>query len=940
MKILYIEDNKTDAELTRRQLNKDISGNKLTVVTSLTEARKHLFPKCDFDMVLLDMNLPDGSGLDLLMEIKGENRPVAVIVLTGSGDEESAVAALKAGADDYIVKQKSYLDNLAKIIIAAITHCNENFSRNQKKLNVVYTEPNTADIELTKRHLSQYAPYLNLTVCNNSDEVLDIIKIDKNNNCNFDVLLTDYRLAGMSGLELIKTIRQIRQIPIAIVMVSGQGDEEVAIQALRLGADEYLVKRTNYLYRLPSMLLSAFQHHELEKKQVALQQSEERFRRLAENSLDIIYRYDYLPQKKYSYVSPAANSITGYTPEEFYADPDLGFKMIYPEDHLLLENLTEYFNKPLTLRWINKNGSLYWTEQRNVPIYDENENLIAYEGVARDITEQILAAEKLAMERILLRTLIDNLPDNIYVKDTKMRKVLVNKADLEVIGKPEEEVLGKDDSQLFSKEIAEPFLSDDRKVIEEGKPILNKEELVKRIDGRSRWLLTSKLPLYDHEGKITGLIGIGHDITERKKVEEILLERDQRLKEKNEEFQRLNQEYLMLNEELTESIEQMQKMNEELRTAKEKAEESDRLKTSFLANMSHEIRTPMNGILGFTQILQQTPLNDSKQEQYLNVINTSCERLLTVVNDIIDISKIESGIIELQYDTVHLNELLNELYYFFEQSCKKKNLTLEIVKNEFLENAIISTDGTKLLQVLSNLADNAIKFTKSGSITISEVLKDSMIEFAVKDTGVGIDEKNINIIFDRFRQADENYTREFGGTGLGLAIAKAYVNKLGGSIWVESIKGEGSTFHFTIPYDTGAQKISTMEKERIDPHNYNWAANRILIAEDEESNYEYLVEALEPTKITIYHGTDGEETLEMYTKYHPNLILMDIKMPKLDGYAVTRKIRENDTAIPIIALSAYSLKIEDEKIQKAGFNNYISKPVSIDTLILVLKDYL
>ena len=938
MKILYFEDNKNDADLTKKQLIKDIPGCELTVVISLSEARKHLLPGNDFNLVLINMQLPDGSGVDLLVEIRQENPQIVVVVLTGSGDEEAAVSALKAGADDYIVKRHGYLDTLCKTIEIALKTSKEYHNNKKQILNVLYTGHDSSDIELTKRHLNQYAPYINLTVCFTANEVLEILDENQGKGCNYDVLLIDYPLTGISSIDLVKTIRQIKRLPIAIVMVTGHGDEDIAIQALRLGVDEYIVKRSNYLFRLPSMIMSAFQRYGLEKKQAELQKSEERFRRLAEHAQDIIYRYEFLPENKFGYVSPSATKITGYTPEEHYANADLRFKLVHSDDRPLLENISESFDRPLVLRWIRKDGNIIWTEQHNVPIYDEHVNLKAIEGIVRDITEQKLAVDKLTQERILLRTLIDNLPDNIYVKDTKMRKVLANKADLALIGKPEEEVIGKDDSEVYPAEVTAQFIADDRLVLEKGQSVLNREELVVNNLGQSTWLLTSKLPLYDHEGHISGMIGIGHNITERKQALELLMEREQKLKEKNEEYQKLNQEYLIVNEVLTESLERMQKMNEDLRTAKEKAEESDRLKTIFLSNMSHEIRTPMNAIFGFTQILRETSIDDTNREHYLEVINSSCGRLLSVVNDIIDISKIESGIIELQYRNVNLNDLLKELHNFYSELCKNKDLSLD-VQSQFSDKVCCNTDETKLQQILSNLIDNAIKFTEKGRISVLCGIKDNMLEFSLKDTGIGIVDKDQMIVFDRFRQADENYTRKFGGTGIGLAIAKAYVNKLGGKIWLESVKGKGTTFYFNIPYiPVAATEISQNEVKEAEV--YNWSGKKILIAEDEKSNYEYLAEVLESTQITIYHAKNGEEAISIFKSSNPDLILMDIKMPKVDGYLATKKIREKNKKIPIIALTAYAMDIDKEKALKAGFNDHIAKPVYFETLLSLLGHYL
>jgi signal transduction histidine kinase len=268
------------------------------------------------------------------------------------------------------------------------------------------------------------------------------------------------------------------------------------------------------------------------------------------------------------------------------------------------------------------------------------------------------------------------------------------------------------------------------------------------------------------------------------------------------EINHSKRQYLAINEELTERNQEIMKMNEELIKAKDKAEESDRLKTAFLANLSHEIRTPMNGIIGFSQLLTSSEASSEEKTEYKSIIETSCKQLLGVVNDIIDISKIESGIIEVKKQTVNLNNLMNELNSFNSLSAKSKGIHLELYTGLEDDRSYILTDDVKLRQILSNLIGNALKFTSYGSIKFGYSVKDNNLEFFIFDTGIGISMDKQNKIFDRFIQEDDSIARKYGGTGLGLSIAKAYVEKLGGRIWVLSRENIGSKFFFTLPFES------------------------------------------------------------------------------------------------------------------------------------------
>ncbi|MCU4177795.1 response regulator [Carboxylicivirga sp. N1Y90] len=314
MMILLLEDTQTDANLVIHMLKKAYPNVIIHHAKTVNEARELL--KNDFDLALLDMQLPDGNGIEILKEIRQTLKDMAVAMLTGSGDEEVAVAALKAGADDYMVKTTDFSDRLEQTVEFAIKNHLENTKRSSTDINLMYIEHNPTDIDLTLRHLTRYAPFILLENARSGEIALELLPEEKDLTipCKYDVIVMDYRLPGLNALEFIKIIRQDRKLDIPIIVVTGQGNEEVAVQALKLGANDYLVKRQNYLQRLPSLILSAFQYVELERKQAKIAESETKYRLLAENSGDVIFTLDF--DLNYTFVSPAIYSLRGFTPEE------------------------------------------------------------------------------------------------------------------------------------------------------------------------------------------------------------------------------------------------------------------------------------------------------------------------------------------------------------------------------------------------------------------------------------------------------------------------------------------------------------------------------------------------------------------------------------------------------------------------------------------------
>lgn len=393
----------------------------------------------------------------------------------------------------------------------------------------------------------------------------------------------------------------------------------------------------------------------------------------------------------------------------------------------------------------------------------------------------------------------------------------------------------------------------------------------------------------------------------------------------------------------TEVFIEKQQILEELVRAKEKAEESDRLKSAFLANMSHEIRTPMNGILGFSSLLKEPGLTGDQQMEYINIIEKSGARMLNIINDIIDISKIESGLMKIDMVMSNVNEQTEFVFNFFKPEAEAKDIHLELTNGLAFSKAVIHTDREKLFAIIINLVKNAIKFTLSGTIEFGYVLKNGMLEFFVKDTGIGIPKERISAIFERFIQADIADVMARQGAGLGLAITKAYVEMLGGHIWVESEEGKGSVFYFTIPYTFLEQEDQlipeTIHFSTLDEDTDSSKLN-ILIAEDDEIYALVLTKALKDYSKSIFHAKTGPEAIQLFQD-HPDidLILMDINLPEMTGFEVTHHIRKENQKVIIIAQTAFGLSSDKELVLNAGCNDYLAKPTKKNDLIAMIKKY-
>lgn len=403
-------------------------------------------------------------------------------------------------------------------------------------------------------------------------------------------------------------------------------------------------------------------------------------------------------------------------------------------------------------------------------------------------------------------------------------------------------------------------------------------------------------PVIDDDGKVLSLAGTNQDITQQKLLATELIE------------------------------------------AKEKAEESDRLKSAFLANLSHEMRTPMNGILGFSELLRRKNISEEKKDIYLELIEKEGHRLLSFISNIVDISKIESNTINIDYSHINVNTLINDLYSKYYIKLENTSIKLQVEKGLEEADSFIETDENKLVQIISNLLENAIKFTKEGAIEFGYTLKGKNLQFYVKDSGIGIDKEEQINIFNRFTQGRREQTHNLG-VGLGLSIVKGLVKLLHGDVWIDSQTGKGSTFFFTIPYKKVIDNtviINEYNENTLEDGDFT-----ILIAEDDNLSFLYIQACLSDFNCSIIRAVNGKEAVEIVSQNAAiDLVLMDINMPEMDGNEALKEIRKTNKEITIIAQTGLAMSGDKEKMLNAGFDDYISKPISTTQLISTINKHL
>jgi len=635
---------------------------------------------------------------------------------------------------------------------------------------------------------------------------------------------------------------------------------------------------------------------EHKKAEDALKASEEKYRTIFENVQDVFYQItlsgiinEISPSIK-NFAELSREEIIGTSVYNFYNKPEerAFFLDAIMKNGEIRDYEIEFKTKTGKIKSVSVNASL---------IFDAEAKPSHIDGALRDVTNHKRAEEEISMLAYSLKSI----SECVCITDLDDKILFVNESFSKTYGYDINELIGNQISIVHSKNNVQEIV---HKILP---ATINggwKGQLFnKRKDGSEFPIRLSTSVIKDKNGKSIGLISVAKDITEHKKAEKELIE------------------------------------------AKNKAEESDRLKSAFLANMSHEIRTPMNGILGFAGLLKEPMLSGEEQMEYIDIIEQSGNRMLNIINDIVSISKVESGQMEVSIKETNINEQIEYIYTFFRPEAEKNGIKLNVKNSLPSKKTIIKSDREKIYAILTNLVKNALKFTQTGTIEFGYSPKtkgeSSELEFYVKDTGIGINPEHQNFIFERFRQSNDSLNRNYEGAGLGLAISKAYVEMLGGRIWVESVEGKGSTFYFTIPVNTEPEERIVVENIiKADVEESQMKKLKILIVEDEEVNLKLITVTVKKFCNKILKAKTGIEAVEA-CRNNPDidLIFMDIKMPEMDGYEATRKIRQFNTEVIIIAQTAFALIGDREKALAAGCNDYISKPIRKDKLKELIQQY-
>ncbi len=576
--------------------------------------------------------------------------------------------------------------------------------------------------------------------------------------------------------------------------------------------------------------------------------------------------------------------------ERFTFTMDEYLKSVYPKDRERLENFFANYalnQMPIEYR-IMKDNKLFYLKLKIVNIYRTKDNAAILEGYAQNINDIVSRWDELKM----VTQAVDNSNDSFFATKMDGTLIFANQFCRRQNGIPEDVDITKykayeEMGNFKDKEMWDNFI-----------------EALRANDDTLKYICNYPYP----KTNVISSNCISY-IIRNEYGEEIIwhIRRD---------------------------ISEQLRYEAQLKKAKEKAEESDRLKSAFLSNMSHEIRTPLNAIVGFSAIMADID-NAEERKKFCNIIESSNKRLLSLINEVLDLSKIESGTLAFDYTPVKINDLYREIFMTHQLCAKQASLVLELPDEE----VCINTDKNRLTQVISNLINNAVKFTPKGTITIGYRLIPDFVEFYVKDTGIGISKDKVDKIFNRFVKVD-NFAP---GTGLGLSICKTIVERLGGDISVTSEEGVGSLFSFRIPVQPdGPENGGMLDQPEWNPlQPYKSRENTtILVAEDIDDNFE-LIRVLIGSQYRLIHARNGRQAIELFDKYHPDLILMDIKMPEMNGLEAIKAIRDKSpSSPPIIAVSAYAYEEDKRELLDSGCNDFVTKPLDKDVLLTSIHKYL
>ncbi len=668
----------------------------------------------------------------------------------------------------------------------------------------------------------------------------------------------------------------------------------------------YIINGSKFIFKIK---LFKFENNKLcvifedihKQKQIKekLEKLDEKFVQLIENSYDAIY---ILEGRHYSYVNPQFVNLLGYTLKEV-TSPDFDFSVLLTEKSKEIVEQRykarlrgEYVPSKYQTQLLSKFGEVKEVEISTVSLSSAGE--VAVMGIIHDITDRIRLETELLNSMKTYFGIINSLNEAVYILNREHKFIFVNKVAEKFYGYSLEDFVDKTPEFLSAE--GKNNLTAVKEMIDLAFEGINQqfEFWGKRVDGSifPKSIILSKGDYFGEEV----VIASARDITINKILEEELL------------------------------------------IAKEKAEESNRLKSAFISNLSHEIRTPLNGILGFANLLSEQNLSDKEKTEYTVLLNNSSERLLKTVNDVIELSKIETEQLEINYSSFSLSNLITELYESYLIKFKEKRIGFKYFIDKEIENVVVHSDERKLFTILDKLINNALKFTKNGSVEFGCWKKGNNIEFFVEDTGIGISEENQEKIFEAFVQEDPTFTRSYEGAGIGLTIAKGLVELIGGKMYLNSFKGKGSRFYFIIPIEKLTVVDITKNNDNEIPEQ-NISKRKVLIADDDITNVTLLEKILSNNfhDIEIVKAMNGDEVIEKVEKIkNLVLILLDIKMPNTDGIKAAKILREKGFKVPTIFITASTSPEDKKKALEVSYDDYILKPINVIDILEKIRRFL
>jgi PAS domain S-box-containing protein len=1055
-RILIVEDDESLNYLIRKKLKR--AGFSVVSAISGKEALQDITSEQN-EIILLDISLPDMTGNEIIQEvIRLKGTTPNFIVMTGFGDEKTAVQMMKLGAIDYLVKDSDFIDVIEEKIKTLAQQLFNNLKLKKTEHDLI-TSKNLLEVTGQMANVGGWELHLDSNEVRWTPETYRIHGLEDGKEINLDeaitffdkkdqkILLRAINEAAQKGtpydLELNFTSAKGEKL---IVHTKGRAQKENGIITRLIGSFQDVTKlketekelirknkqleaRDRQIQKNNKQLISHKEelksvNAQLAAKQKALLASKEKLSNIIEHSTNLFYSHD--TDDVLTYVSPQVKEILGYSEQEalinwteLVTDNPVN-KAGLERTRLAIE--TGQIQPPYYLELKKKNGGKIWVEVHEAPVV-KNGKTTAIVGSLTDITKRYKAEQKTRESEAFLQQMFDSLQDGLMIINTdfeivKQNKWVTNNLGIKSSGHPK-----KCFTALFGKNKA-CDICPVKKCFETGK-VQSKIMKLTNSKGQERWFDKSAHPSFNENGDIDKVIYYLHDITETKLAQEQIRINEERLREaehiakmgnitwdvdankgfwsdevfriyerkpalgvpdideiielhipedrdrlkkalhdtvnKGIEFELLLHPHLPSGKlkhvlaiakivkdkagnvkvirGVVKDVTEQKEYESALVEARKKAEESDKLKSAFLANMSHEIRTPMNGILGFTELLKEPDLTSDEKNKFIDIIHKSGERMLQTVNDIVDISKIDAGQVEINYEIFDVSEEINMLYELNNPEAREKGIELNIHNELMTETPLIRCDKFKFQSILNNLINNAIKYTNEGCIDIVYGLDNNWFRFKISDTGVGIPESDHEAIFNRFTRADIKDKQVYEGSGLGLAISKSYIRMLNGNIKVESQPGKGSTFRVDIPCKrenavnaTHAQKAMNLKDKAASTKDLN-----VLIVEDDDVSFEFLHSIIRDQTRQIKRAADGKEAIDLIREMSFDVVFMDLKLPVLNGYDAVKEIRKFDKDTWIVAQTAYAMLGDREKALEAGCNDYIEKPINKDAIRDLLK---